>query len=114
MSMNIVGAVSRAGEKHTVLFCEFSGSEQETALLDAFLNGLNISLNRENVYCLAVYTKEGESQRVVGVYYHKDSTECMAYERPFEYLNAYVADIFSEEMEEILGKGKGSDDEKAD
>lgn len=104
MDMNVVGAVSRAGEKHSVVFCEYTGSRREEDLINSFLNGLNVTLNRENVYCLAVRFDSGEVDNVVGIYYHKNGVECMVYERPYEYLNDYVSEIFSEDLKELLGK----------
>lgn len=108
--MNIVGAVSRAGEKHSVLFCEYTGSERENLLIDAFLIGLNVDLDRKNIYCLAVYCDRTNTMReVVGIFYHKDGKECMMYDRPFDYLSEYVSEIFSEEISQLLRTG--SDDQ---
>ena len=111
--MNIVGAVSRAGEPHSVLFCEYTGSESENQLVGSFLEGINVALKYENIYCIAVYSLNGEIGKAVGIYYHKDGVECMVYDRPYDYLSDYVADIFADELKEVLGKDKGGTDSDA-
>ena len=100
--MKIVGAVSRAGEPHSVLFCEYRGTEEETRFVRDFLGDLNITLNLQNIYCVAVLSLSGGFDKVVGIYYHKDGVECMAYERPYEYLTGYVEEIFGDELKPLL------------
>ena len=101
--MNIVGAVSRAGEQHSVLFCEHSASAQEEMLIDSFLRGLNVKVEREDIYCLALYcNRYGRIEAVVGIYYIKDGKECMIYDQPYDYLTEYVSDIFSEDISRQL------------
>lgn len=108
MDMRVVGAVSRAGESHSVLFCEYTGAERENTLISDFLDGLKVTLNRQSIYCLAAYSENDTVKKIVGIYYHKNGVECMMYERAFEYLNDYVADIFSDELQEILKTSEGS------
>lgn len=115
MEMNVVGAVSRAGEKHSVLFCEYTGSKREEDLINAFMNGLKLILDRKNIYCLAVRFDDAING-IVGIYYHKDGKECMVYERTYEYLNDYVSEIFSEELKSLLAadeEGVGANDAEA-
>ena len=100
--MNIVGAVSRAGEKHSVLFCEYTDTERANRLIGAFLEGLNVSLDYTSIYCVAVLSEDGGFDKVVGIYYHKGGAECMAYERPFEYLTDYVEEIFGDKLKPVL------------
>ncbi len=101
--MNIVGAVSRAGESFSVLFCEYTASIQEELLIKSFLHGLNVDVDRKSIYCLAVYCDEdGAVKNVVGIYYIKDGKECMIYDQAFDYLSEYVSDIFSEEVSKLL------------
>lgn len=105
--MNIVGAVSRAGEEHSVLFCEYTGAANENLLIDDFLTGVKVSLDRNNIYCIAVRSENRKPNSVVGIYFHKDGVGCMVYELPYDYLTDYVNDIFSEELENVLGRKGG-------
>lgn len=111
MDMKVVGAVSRAGEKHSVLFCEYTGSRGEDDLIDSFLTGLKVAFDRKSIYCLAVRSEDETTGEVVGIYYCKGGVECMLYDRPYEYLNGYVSEMFSEELQHILKKGETRDDD---
>lgn len=92
--MTIVGALSEAGKKETVFFYEYKGTPEEEQLLDSFFNGLDVSLDRKNIYCLAALTLNGELLRLVGIYYLKEEKACMVYEKEYEDLSVYVEDIF--------------------
>lgn len=113
MEMKVVGAVGRAGEKHSVLFCEYTGSRGEDGLIDSFLTGLKVTFDRKSIYCLAVRSEDEITGEVVGIYYCKNGMECMLYDRPYEYLSNYVSELFSEELQRILKKGAGVGDTKA-
>lgn len=116
MEMNVVGAVSRAGERHSVLFCEYTGSKAEEMLINVFLNGLEVVLNRDSIYCLAMRYESNDVSGVVGIYYHKNGTGCMIYDKPYEYLTDYIMENFSEELKNILTgeEGAKTHDSKAD
>lgn len=97
--MTIVGALSEAGKVETVLFYEYKGSPEEEKLLDGFFDGLDVALDRKNIYCIAALTLNGELLRLVGIYYHKEEKACMVFEKDYEDLSVYVEEIFNRPSE---------------